>query len=245
MKNDVLKVRSKLSEIRLNRSKLDNGRKLAGMAFCQYIGIPVDDTLVFADVLDVKKSPQDMHVDHLEYVRMRQEYKLLEKSQEAEKLQSKMKLGEYLPVLSVGVSGYRMSLDGEKGTYNGMVYGMAQVPISDWWGGSYELKERKLKENINCNDIKEKTELLVLQMEKTWQDLTASWQEVALCEKSREEAVENLKVNEDGYKNGIINVSDLLEAQALLLEAENRLVEARARYRINTIKYLQVTGRDF
>ena len=38
LKNDVLKVNLKLSEVLLNKTKLENGRKLALMAFCQYTG---------------------------------------------------------------------------------------------------------------------------------------------------------------------------------------------------------------
>ena len=38
MKNDVLKVKLKLSEVLLNKSKLENGRNLATMAFCQFTG---------------------------------------------------------------------------------------------------------------------------------------------------------------------------------------------------------------
>ncbi|HEX3072359.1 MAG TPA: TolC family protein, partial [Ignavibacteriales bacterium] len=41
-KNDLLKVKLKKSEVALNKSKLENGIKLAKMAFCQHIGIEYD-----------------------------------------------------------------------------------------------------------------------------------------------------------------------------------------------------------
>ena len=40
MKNDLLKIKVKRSEALLNKSKLENAKKLAAMAFCQYIGVP-------------------------------------------------------------------------------------------------------------------------------------------------------------------------------------------------------------
>ena len=54
---------------------------------------------------------------------------------------------------------------------------------------------------------------------------------------------ENLKVNQDSYENGLSNVSDLLEAQALRQQAHDRLTDAMAQYRVKTVYYVQVTGR--
>ena len=97
MKNDVLKVKLKLSEVLLNKSKLDNGRKLAAMAFCQHIGITYDSAITLRDELTVKDIPQNIYVENSEALKNRNEYGLLELSVEAEKLQTKIKLGEYLP----------------------------------------------------------------------------------------------------------------------------------------------------
>ncbi|MBU1097023.1 MAG: TolC family protein [Bacteroidetes bacterium] len=83
MKNDVLKVKLKLSELLLNKSKLDNGRKLATMAFCQHIGIPYDSTLVLKEGLKISGTPQSYFVDMNEALKKRIEYSLLEISVEA------------------------------------------------------------------------------------------------------------------------------------------------------------------
>ena len=108
MKNDVLKVKLKLSEVLLNKSKLENGRKLATMAFCQFIGILYDSSLVLKEELKISDLPQSYFVDKNEALKKRVEYSLLEKSIEAEELQTKMKRGEYLPQAGIGVSGMYM-----------------------------------------------------------------------------------------------------------------------------------------
>jgi outer membrane protein TolC len=243
MKNDVLKVKLKLSEVRLNKSKLENGRKLAAMAFCQHIGIPYDSTITLKDELTVKDIPQSFYVENSEALKNRNEYGLLEISVEAEKLQTKMKLGEYLPQAGIGVSGMYMKFDEGKDRTLGMVFGTVSVPISNWWGGSHELQERSIKEEIAENNFKNNSELLILQMEKAWQDLADSYKQYLLSGESKAQAEENMKVNDDSYKNGLINVSDLLEAQALLQQTQDQLTDATASYIVKRTTYLQVTGR--
>jgi outer membrane protein TolC len=243
MKNDVLKVKLKLSEVLLNKSKLENGKKLAAMAFCQYIGIPYDSTLVLKDELKIYDIPQSYFVDKNEALKKRTEYLLLEKSVEAEKLQTNMKLGEYLPQAGIGVSGLYMKFDEANERTLGMVFGTVSIPISGWWGGSHELQERSIKEEIAENNFKNNSELLVLQIEKTWQDLTDAYKQYLLSDESKAQAEENFKVNDDSYKNGLTTVSDLLEAQALLQQTQDQLTDAKANFIVKKTTYLQATGR--
>jgi len=243
MKNDVLKVRLKLSEVLLNKSKLENGRKLAAMAFCQHIGVPYDSTIVLRDELTVKEIPQNFYVENSEALKKRNEYSLLELSVEAEKLQTKIKLGEYLPQAGIGVSGMYMKLDESKERTLGMVFGTVSIPISGWWGGSHELEERSIREEIVENNFKNNSEMLLLQIEKSWQDFGDAYKQYLLSEESKAQAEENYKVNDDSYKNGLINISDLLEAQALLQQTNDQLTDAKVNYILKKKTYLQVTGR--
>ncbi|MBI5808159.1 MAG: TolC family protein [Ignavibacteriales bacterium] len=243
MKNDVLKVKLKLSEVQLNKSKLENGRKLAAMAFCQHIGISYDSSLVFKDELEISDLPQSYFVDKNEALKKRVEYSLLEKSVEAAELQTKIKRGEYLPQAAIGISEMYMKFDESKKRTFGMVFGTVSVPISGWWSGSYELQERSIKEEIAENNFKNNSELLLLQIEKAWQDLNDAYKQYLLSKESKSQAEENFKVNEDSYKNGISTVSDLLEAQALLQQTQDQLTEAKANYIVKKTTYLQVTGR--
>lgn len=243
MKNDVLKVKLKQSEVLLNKSKLDNGKQLVLMAFCQYIGISSDSMITLQDELSIDTNPQSLSVDHNEALRTRAEYHLLQQSVQAEKLFTRQKLGEYLPQVGIGVSGFRYKIDKHKSANDGMVFGTIQVPISNWWEASHTLQERKIKEQIAGNNLNETTDLLLLQMKKAWQDLCDAYKQVSLSDESRIQAEENLKVNRDSYKNGLVNLSDLLEAQATLQQAKDQLIDAKTNYKIKQSTYLSVTGR--
>jgi len=154
-----------------------------------------------------------------------------------------MKRGEYLPQIGVGLSCVYMKLDEADDRTFGMIFGSVSVPLSDWWEGCHELEERSIKEEIAQNNFKNNSQLLVLQMEKAWQDFNDAYKEYQLSEESKAQAEENLKVNQDSYDNVLIALSDLLEAQALLQQSENQLTDAKANYLIKKTNYLQVTGR--
>ena len=243
LRNDLLKVRLKQSEVLLNMSKLENGKKLAEMAFCQHIGIPYDSTLVLADTLSVGGHPEGYYVEHKEALERRAEYMLLQASVRAEGLQSSMKLGEYLPQVGVGVSGLYMKLDEAKGRTVGMVFGTVSIPLSSWWEASHTLQERSAKEQMAENIMRDRSELLLLQMEKARRDMTDAYAQYALSMEAREQAEENLKLNSDSYRSGLTTVSDLLEAQALLQQSQDGLTDAKAQYVVKMTTYLQVTGR--
>jgi outer membrane protein TolC len=94
-RNDVMKVSIKQSEMRINRIKLENGIKLATMAFSQYIGIPYDSTLVLSDTLSLSQAPYEVYTNADQALSNREEYKLLQQSVKAEELQTRLKVGEY------------------------------------------------------------------------------------------------------------------------------------------------------
>jgi outer membrane protein len=243
MKNDLLKVQTKRSEISVNLSKVENGRTLALMSFCQYIGIPYDSTLTLEADYTMPEKPYSLYVDHNDALRNRAEYSLVQKSLKAEKLQTALKVGEYLPQAGIGVAGLFTQFDEEDGTTNGVIFGTASVPISGWWEASHAVKERKLKEKMAANSARESCDLLLLQMDKAWRDLVDAEKESALSEETRQQAEENRRVAEEGYQAGIITLSDLLEAETMLQQATDQVTEVKANYRIKQSSYLQVTGR--
>lgn len=244
-RNDVMKVSIKQSEMRMNRMKLENGIKLATMAFSQHIGLPYDSAMVLADTLAVTQSPYEVYLDAGEALFHREEYKLLKESVEAEKLQTRLKIGEYLPEVGVGVGAvyYDRAFSNNKGTSNTMVFASVKIPISDWWGASHTIKERKYKEQIARNNSQNNTELLLLQIQKAWNELNEAYKQIDVAHETMVQAEENLRINIDNYENGIVNISDMLEAQAMLQQTKDELTDARSGYRIKFVTYLQVTGR--
>jgi outer membrane protein TolC len=170
-KNDVLKVKMKLSELMVNKSKLQNGREISAMALCQYIGIPYNPKLELEETPPYDGAPDSFKADHQAALPKRPEYKLFEAAVRSERLQSKLKLGEFLPQAGIGLAGIYMKTDDAKETTNGLIYGTISIPLSGWWEASHAMSERKTREKIAQNNLKDRSEALLIQMEKAWQDL--------------------------------------------------------------------------
>ncbi|MDD8013860.1 MAG: TolC family protein, partial [Acidobacteriota bacterium] len=243
MKNDVLKVKLKLSELKVNRSKLQNGREISAMAFSQHIGVPYDPQLELEEALPDDGTPDSFKADHRAVLPSRPEYKLLAAAVRSERLQSRLKLGEFLPQAGIGLAGIYMKTDEAEGTTNGMIYGTISIPLSGWWEAAHVMSGRKAREKIAQNNLTDHSEALLIQMEKAWQDLNDAHKLLQLAQEAQAQAEENLKVNEDSYENGMSDVSDLLEAQAMKQQALDQVADAAAGYRLKLVHYLQVTGR--
>lgn len=243
LKNDVLEVQLEKSGILLDKSKLTNALNLMRMAFCQHIGLPIDSPIKLTDPLIPGAPAEKYHVEHSQVLKDRSEYKLLELSVEAERLQTKIIRGGYLPEAAVGAAYQYLEFDDMGDRSFGMVYTSVSVPISAWWGGSHELKKRKQAEKIAANNLMDNSQKLILQMEREWRNLDDAYTQYLLCKDAKAQAEENMKVNQDSYDNGLTTVSDLLEARARLQQTQDQLTDAISGYRLQRTKYLLVTGR--
>jgi outer membrane protein TolC len=125
----------------------------------------------------------------------------------------------------------------------GMVFGTVSIPISGWWEAKYKMKERRIKEEQNQNMVNDTNEKLLLQMQQGLNMLNEAYKQVQLTKTSIGQAEENLRVTQNNYEAGMVNVSDMLEAQAQLQQSRDKYTDALTQYKIAKVNYLQVTGR--
>ncbi|WP_321517375.1 TolC family protein [uncultured Bacteroides sp.] len=241
-KNDVLRVELKQNEIASNKLKVENGLSISKLALCQYMGIASKDFVTDTTAFSSLASPLEYKVNHEETLRNRTEYKLLDKNVEANRLQTKIKIGEYMPQVAVG-AGYMYNHLMDKNSSFGILYTTVSVPISGWWGGSHAIKKQKLNEKMAENDKQNNSELLIIQMQQLWNELEEAYKQVNLAEKSVQSSSENLRLNNDFYKAGTVALNDLLDAETLLQQSRDQNTEARVNYLVKKTKYMQATGR--
>jgi outer membrane protein TolC len=245
IKNDLLKVTVKRSELRLKRLQLENGVVLATRQLCQTTGIPYNANLKINGEPNVLNAPSFYYIEPESAVKLRNEYRLLENSITASQLQTELKRGDARPSVNVGLSGFYLdqlskNLDGQ---FNGMAFVGLSVPISNWWEDKHKIKQLITKEDIAKNELKEGVGSLNLQIEKSWRDLDEAYKSIQLNEETLLQTLENRRVNEQSYKNGLSQMSDLLDSQAQVSDTREKLIESKINYQIAVAKYLKVTGR--
>lgn len=243
-KNDLLTVRLKQNELQSTRLEVENGLSLSRMALCQFIGIPVDSAN-YIDVPNFTKdfdSPEHYIVSHKEALANVSGYKLLEKNVEVHQLQRKIKFGEQLPTIGVGVTYAHEDL--MKHNRNHLVMmATASVPLSNWWGGSHKVRRSRLAEKRSINEQKDGAEQLLLKMQESKNYLIEAYKQIGLASVAVEEASENLRVQTGNYQVGVSTLSELLEAQGIFQQSRNRYTDACINYQIRLTQYLIDTGR--
>ena len=79
-------------------------------------------------------------------------------------------------------------------------------------------------------------------MQKAWNDVDESYQQLALAQRSIEQAEENLRLNRNFYQAGTSKMSDLLQAQLLYQQALDKRTDAFAEYQNKLLEYRLATG---
>lgn len=241
-RNELLQVQLKKNSIASDRLKIENNLRLSKMVLAQYIGLPEDAFAIQAALQEPLPSPETYRIDPLTALPATVEYQLLDKSIEANRLQYKLKIGQYLPTVGVGAGYmYHNILDTDHSF--GMVFASVSIPITGWWGGSHAIKKQKLRLKAAEYTRQNSNEQLLIRMQQLWNELEESYKQVNLSEESIRTAEENLRLSTDYYHAGTETLSDLLDAQSLLQQSRDQYTADYTDYLIRRTQYLQATGR--
>ena len=260
-RNDLLQVQLRKNETRTSRIQVENAVATVRDLLAQVMGhageaIDIDcnitgGTKASADLssdgkqqasCDLPDSPQQYFQSPESSLPQTNEYQLLEKQIEANKLQYKLSVGKNLPTVAVG-GGYLYNNIMDKSQSNLMGMFTVSVPISSWWGGSHDMKRQKLQVANSENEKRDKGELLMVKMRKAWNDMNDAYRQVAIARESIAQSEENLRLNTDYYQAGTATISDLLDAQTLYQQSRDKYVESFTNYEVKKREYLQATGR--
>lgn len=242
-RNDMLQVKLKRNENLTDSIKAVNLLNLSRKMLAQYVGMDGDS--IDVDVtLDggMPEAPETLYQVPSEALQNTAEYGLLTQNVKANKLQYRLSVGKNLPTVAVGGGYMYDNLSDKKNPY-WLGFATVSIPLSGWWGGSHDMKKQRLAVENAENSLKDNSQLLVLNMENTWNDLTDAYKRVKIAIESIAQAEENLRLHTDYYNAGTATMSDLLDAQTLYQKCRYDYVENYAQYEIKRVEYLQVTGR--
>ena len=240
LRNDLLQVQLRQNDIESSKLKLNNGLSILRLLIAQYCGLrDTFFTVSFPQEETMAALPQ-LNPD--EALLATPEYQLLGKQVEAASLQKKIAVGENLPTVAVGAGyNYHNLLDNDRSF--GMIFATVSVPISDWWGGSHAIKRKKIEQLKAEEQLADNSELLKIRMQKARNDVEEARQQLAIAQRSVEQAEENLRLNRNFYQAGTTKMSDLLEAQMLYQQALDKKTDAFANCQNKLLEYRQSMGQ--
>ena len=239
-KNDPLKVKLKWNEVYYNLEKLQNGILLATDALRQMIGQD-KGVLMLTDTIGDISEWQARWTDLGRAVLGRKEAQLLDLQVDAEKLKKKMTLGETLPHLTVGGTASYGNLVFDHYTANALAFATLQVPLTGWWEASHKLKQHDILIQKAENERADLLQKMYLEVMQAWNNVGEAYNQYQLMGLTVQDAEANLLDAKANYDAGMIPVSELLEAQTLLLQSQNQRTDALIDLKIKAERYNTLT----
>lgn len=241
-RTDLLKVRLKQNEMLQTRTQLLNGIELATMVLCQYIGQPYSDSLTVEIPFELFQKPGIQLPTKTDIqITKRPEYALLESAVQSERLRRKMIVGETLPQIAFGAT---YGIQDLTGVYrqNGILFATVSIPLTAWWETAHNIRKQNLTIRMAENTQRDKAELMALQQRQAYNALREAYEQIDLKRQAAADAADNLVDVKNFYDAGLTSVSDYLEAQTLLYQAQDQYSDQLINYKLKELRYRQLTG---
>lgn len=244
MRNDLLKVQIQRDGFASDLVDLDNGIKLCRMVLSQYIGADFQRPIDIAAEVPEKtpECPVELKVNPSDALGQTIDYQLLNKNVKAKDLELRMERGKYMPKVAVGAGWYYHDFLEQSHNFGALQLAV-DIPISGWWGGSYAIKRKKAEQLNAANELKDKSELLCINMQNKWDDVTAAHRKMEIASETIVQSADNLRLSRLYFEAGMATISDLLEAQMLNRQAIDKYNSSYGDFRCAVAEYLNATGR--
>lgn len=246
---DGLKVDVKVNEAEMSLTQAENGLALAKMLLCQLCGMDVDSDITLADenADNIVEQADDAQADRAVAMENRPELKLLQNSADMSRQATKLVRAAYLPqVLLTG--GYVATnpnvFNGFERKLSGMwnVGVMVRVPLWNWMEGTYKVRASRIATTIvelKRDDIREKIDLQVSQSQFKVKEAN---RRLAMAIKNVENAEENLRCANLGFKEGVIPTTDVMAAQTAWVQAQSQKIDAEVDVKMSQVNLKKALG---
>lgn len=248
LRNDLLRVKLKQNEIDLNLFKINNGLKLAKMALCQKIGMDINSDITLSEA-EIEIEEKDIVYENIRQsaILNRPELKLLEHSVKLTESALRISTGSFMPTLgftanylSVRPNPYRGLADEFGSDY--MFGFVMNVPIFHWFEKHHSHALAKNSMNIAKLKLEDSRQKISMETLMISNEILEAKRRIEISKVSLDQTLENLKLIQDSYNEGMMKTAELIEAQTIWQEAQTNYIESKAMYRSLEIKLKKSSG---
>ena len=246
---DGLKVAVKVNEAEMSLTQAENGLALSKMLLCQLCGLPVENDvhLEDEDSTDLVATANVENTDNSVAMENRPELKLLDNALDLSRQSTKLVRAAFLPQVIL-TGGYMASnpnlFNGFERKLSGVwnVGVVVRVPLWNWMEGTYKVRASKIASamiELEKDDIAEKIELQVSQSQFKVKEAN---RRLAMATKNVENADENLRCANLGFKEGVIQTTDVMAAQTAWLQAQSQKIDAEIDVKLSQVNLRKALG---
>uniref|UniRef100_A0AB33JMQ3 TolC family protein n=2 Tax=unclassified Prevotella TaxID=2638335 RepID=A0AB33JMQ3_9BACT len=248
-KADGLKVDVRENEADMQLTQVENGLSLAKMLLCQLCGLPLDEDIVLADEnkdgLGVDELAPTMDKEQLD--QSRPELRMLQNSVDLSREATKVIRAAYLPqVLLTG--GYLVSnpnvYNGFENRFSGMwtLGVMVRVPVWNWFEGNYKVRASRIATDMATLELSDARDKIGLQVAQSQFRVKEAQKRLNMARQNIKSAEENLRCANLGFKEGVMESTDVMAAQTAWQQAQSQKIDAEVDVKLTLVNLKKALG---
>ena len=248
-KADGLKVDVKVNEADMQVTQVEDGLVLARMLLCQLCGLPMDSPITLADEnsQSLKPSLTDSYTDTDTTYAARPEIQLLEQAIGISEQTTRLVRAAYLPHVAL-TGGYLISnpnvFNGFERKFAGVwnVGVLVQIPVWNWFEGSYKVRAAKTATAIATMQLSDVRQKVGLQVAQSQFKLKEAVKKYNMATQNMKSAEENLRCANMGFKEGVMEVTDVMTAQPAWQMAQSQKIDAEVGVKLSQVNVKKALG---
>lgn len=248
-KADGLRVDVRVNEADMQLTQVVNGLSLSKMLLCQLCGLPLNEDIQLTDSAEGKGNTSALTLDNSADSTFsdRPEIRLLEHSIAISEQTTNLIRAGNLPKVSL-VGGYMTTnpsvYDGFRRRFSGVwnVGVIIQVPIWDWFDTTYKIRASKAATNIAKMELSDAREKVELQVTQSQYKMREAQKRLAMASQNIKSAEENLRCANLGFREGVMGITEVMEAQTAWQLAQSQKIDAEVEVRLSELSGAKALG---
>lgn len=247
---DGLKVDVAVNNAEMSVTQVEDGVALSKMYLCQLCGLPLDSDIQLTD--EDKEDIADNYITPVESggniaTGMRPEIKLLENTITMSRLSTRLIQAEYRPhvALTGGV------LVTNPSVYNGFerrfkeiwnIGVIVQMPLWSWHEGRYKINASRAATKMAELELQDAREKISLQVEQHRFKVKEANKRLVMSRRNMSSAEENLRCANVGFREGVMTITEVMEAQTAWQKAHTQKLDAEIEVILSQIGLKKALG---
>ena len=254
-KADGLKVDVKVNEADMQITQVEDGLVLSKMLLCQLCGIPMSQAITLADedkeTLQLAGSAtapaQQAAAASDSTLATRPELRMLQNVVDISKQSVNLARAAYLPHVAL-TGGYMISNPNVFNSFQKNFRGvwnigvLVQIPVWNWGDCAYKVRAAKATANIAQMSLDDTREKIHLQVTQSQFKVSEAQKKLRMAQKNIKSAEENLRCANLGFKEGVMEVTDVMAAQTAWQQAQSQKIDAEIDVKLTQVGLNKALG---
>ncbi|MBI9034337.1 MAG: TolC family protein [Bacteroidales bacterium] len=249
-KTDWNRVKVNLINLNTQKMMLQDGINKQIYFLKVLIGMPSDTAIYVCDKSFIKSEPVVTSSTAPFNIEEKTEIQLIKKQKEMNQLElQSIKAGYYPALYGFGQFGLQAQrnefdfFDSDQSWYNMNLVGLKlEIPVFDGFKKSTKAKQSKLRMNMLEIDYQNTTNFLTTEYKIALESLSTSFQSFHAQKQNKLLALEVYDQTELQYKEGIAALTDLLNAEAALMDAQTLFNQTILKYKVAELDLKKAKG---